>query len=161
MNSLILISGAPWATTQFRDAGFATLSVEPTVQRVLQVADLLETHPAFCDYVVGCFGADEGAAALLDAAAQRPWGIGALVLLDARRGDVEHVRVPTLFELRREDPAVMKLARRAYARLLEHCELAAPKDDADAVKLACAWFGRHLGAAQAEQLVPNPPATAH
>jgi pimeloyl-ACP methyl ester carboxylesterase len=154
MSSLIIISGAPWAIPLFRKDGYATLTTEARAERILAMVDLLETHEAFCDYAVGCFGSGAGAGAALDATAQRPWGIGALVAVDASSGAFERVRVPTLLQLRRENPVVLQFARRAYANLPEYCDVAAPRDDAEAVHLACAWFARHLGAAQREPTYP-------
>jgi dienelactone hydrolase len=149
MKNIIIVAGAPWAVSHFKQAGHTVLLAE-TPEEIDALSDLIETHPQLCELRVGAFGAGRGANAVLTACASRPWGIGAAVVMDPTQGPFERVRVPTLIQLTHDDVEVLRATREAYSRLHEYCDVMVPDDEDDAVHLALAWFERHLGHAQAE-----------
>ncbi len=89
--------------------------------RVVSAADWVGAQRDLQGIPVGLFGASTGAAAALSAAAARAERIAAVVSRGGRPDlaleDLAHVRAPTLLIVGANDPEVLRLNERAYARL--------------------------------------------
>jgi len=130
-------------------------------ERVLQCLDWLWQQPSVGGlFPVGLFGSSTGAALALQAAASRPWQIGAVVCrggrIDLAGAALDHVLAPTLLIVGSRDPALLALNRQARARLrcpnsLEVVEGAdhlftAAGSLQQVASLSCDWFGQWLQA---------------
>jgi dienelactone hydrolase len=141
--------------------------VDQLTARFVAAADWVLTYSGTCHLSVGCLGVAEGAVAALRAAAERPWGIGAVVPCGGRLlladEELDMVRAPALLIVSGSDTSVVATNRHAMERLHETCELkilagADPRSTAPASlgqvsREARAWFGRHLGIAQTEPVM--------
>lgn len=158
------------------DAGFATLLFDllteeegrdrgnvfdiPLLGGRLGVAvDRLGEEPELADVPVGLFGASTGAAAALDAAADRPGPVRAVVSRGGRpdlASRPDDVGCPVLLIVGSEDGPVIGMNESAAARLggpveLELVEGAGhlfegPGQLEEVTELATRWFQRHLAA---------------
>jgi len=126
-------------------------------ERLVAAVDWLRSAPSTRSLRIGCFGASTGAAAALDAAAERPAEVGAVVSRGGRpdlAGALEAVRAPTLLIVGGADTAVLALNRGVLPRLrCEHRLEIVPGathlfEEPGALEqvagLAVAWFRRHL-----------------
>ena len=157
-----------------RQSGTATLILdsrkeggEPLAARVVAACDWVETNPKLCHLAVGTCGIGDGAAAVLRAAGERPWGVGAVVIcggrLDITPTELERVRAPVLIMASGSDLDVLERNRNALRWLHEFCVLkvfagadpnsTAPGSLQQVAREARGWFARHLGAAQAEPIL--------
>jgi len=151
MDRLIISAGADAPLAEaLSGRGNIVLTVTPVTRAVLYAIDGAETHELICELPVGLFGAGHGASAVLEAAADRPWGCGAVVVMNDvfEPSVLERLRVPALLLTRPELRPLCQLVH-------EHCEQAAPRDVHEAARLARAWFERHVGAAQREPWSPG------
>jgi dienelactone hydrolase len=89
--------------------------------RTAQCVDWVDTQPALRALPMGLFGASTGAAAALNAAAERPQRIAAVVSRGGRPDlamtSLPRVAAPTLFIVGGRDPEVLRLNREAAAAL--------------------------------------------
>lgn len=128
--------------------------------RLADAVRFVAEHKATRALPVGLFGASTGAASALRVAAAMPQRIGAVVSRGGRpdlAGDTALVRVkaPTLLIVGGEDAGVIELNEQARDRLV-HCErklvlvpgathlFEEPGTLEEVVRLAAAWFARHL-----------------
>ncbi|MGW4645794.1 dienelactone hydrolase family protein [Kitasatospora sp. NPDC004289] len=90
-------------------------------RRLVTAVDWLGEHPATARLAVGLFGASTGAAAALQAAAQRPERVRAVVSRGGRPdlagAALEQVRAPVLMIVGGRDGTVLALNREAAARI--------------------------------------------
>ena len=134
--------------------------IELLAERLLSATDWLVGNPDTKDLRIGYFGASTGAAAALQAAAERGEQIGAVVSRGGRPDLASHhlprVTAPTLLIVGGDDHPVIPLNEEAYALLR------APKDLVivprtghlfeepgaldEVARLATDWFTRHLSA---------------
>ncbi len=130
--------------------GSHVLAVAPVASAVVHALDAAETHELICELPLGLFGAGRGARPVLEAAAERPWAVGAVVVMTEllEPSLLERVRAPTLLLTRGELRPLCVLVH-------EHCEQASPGNADEAARLARAWFERHVGAAQREPSSPG------
>ena len=127
-------------------------------QRLLEAADWLETNPHTQNLKAGLFGSSTGGAAALEAAAQRPERIHAVVSRGGRPDlagpSLLKVQCPTLLIVGERDEAVLTLNREAFGRLTCTKELVTIPgathlfEEAGALEkvAVCAadWFKTHL-----------------
>ena len=116
-------------------------------QRVVDVIDWAQTSGAVAGLPLGLFGASASAAAALDAAAQRPQEVAAVVARNARADlatDLEDVTAPTLLIAGGNDPVIVGLNERAVRRMDGMATLRVIPEKGDAAALASGWFNRHL-----------------
>jgi pimeloyl-ACP methyl ester carboxylesterase len=130
-------------------------------RRLVDAVDWLGTRPETRDLRIGIFGASTGAAAALNAAAERPARVAAVVSRGGRPDlameALPRVRAPTLLIVGGLDGPVIGMNRRAAARLAcEHeieiipgaTHLFEEPGKLEAVaQLARNWFLQHLGGA--------------
>jgi putative phosphoribosyl transferase len=128
--------------------------------RLLEVVAWLRSGPSTSGLALGAFGASTGAGAALEAAADQPAILRAVVSRGGRpdlAGDrLTSVLAPTLLIVGSLDHAVLELNRRALDRLAGVKELAVvpgashlfeePGTLEEVARLASGWFLRHLGA---------------
>ncbi len=154
---LDLLSAEEHAIDQL--SGRLRFDIERLSRRLIGAIDWLDGLPQTRTLRVGLFGASTGAAAALNAAAERPERVAAVVsrggrpdlALDALPG----VRAPTLLIVGGLDPAVIGMNRTAAARMsCEHRLEIVPGathlfDEPgrldEVARLALAWFQRLLG----------------
>ncbi len=133
--------------------------IELLAARVLQALDWVEGRADLSGLPVGLFGASTGAAAALQAAAQRPQRIAAVVSRGGRpdlASDwLARVAAPTLLIVGGADTEVLELNRRALRAL--HCKkrlevvpgaghlFEEPGALQGVAGLAAGWFAAHLG----------------
>lgn len=88
--------------------------------RFVQMIDWAHSYKPFAELPIGLFGASTGAAVALDAAAQRPDAVRAIISRGGRSdlatllGDV---KAPTLLIAGRDDPSALQMNRAAMRRL--------------------------------------------
>lgn len=134
--------------------------------RLVLAIDWVGGQPDLASAPIGLFGASTGAGAALRAAAARPRVVRAVVSRGGRpdlAGDaLALVRAPTLLIVGGRDEPVIALNRRAMAGMAASVELQIvpgathlfeePGTLDEVIRLAKAWFGRHLPAK-----APTPP----
>ncbi|MGZ8709725.1 MAG: dienelactone hydrolase family protein [Thermoanaerobaculia bacterium] len=126
-------------------------------RRVVQLVDWVKTYDLMTTLPVGLFGASTGAAAALDAAAERPALVGAVVSRGGRPDlatNLEKVRAPSLLIVGGNDAAVLGMNNDALRRLTCKAELEVvpgathlfeePGTMEAVASLAGAWFTEHL-----------------
>ncbi|MEX1316195.1 MAG: alpha/beta family hydrolase [Synechococcaceae cyanobacterium] len=127
-------------------------------RRLVGAIDWAVRHPQLRGLPLGLFGASTGAAAALDAAAERPDAVRAVVSRGGRpdlaMAALPRVPCPTLLIVGSRDTAVLELNRQAAQRLVAPHALELvpgashlfeePGTLAEAAHLACGWFLRHL-----------------
>lgn len=144
----------------FNAGGLATLVLEAPVlaSRLAAATDWLDSVDAIEGLPVGYLGAGMASAAVLEAAAQRPAVVTAVVLCDGRPLLAAHalprVRAPTLSIVSAQHDALVRVNRAGLARLLCEKRLECVPgglqlvDDASiherVSRLAHDWFARHL-----------------
>ena len=126
--------------------------------RVAGALDWLQRRADVAELPVGLFGASTGAAAALQAAAQRPERVQAVVSRGGRPdlagAHLAQVRAPTLLIVGGNDSEVLELNQAAARALVcdKHIEIvpgathlfAEPGALDEVARLAAAWFVRHL-----------------
>jgi len=126
--------------------------------RVAGALDWLQRRADVAELPVGLFGASTGAAAALQAAAQRPERVQAVVSRGGRPdlagAHLAQVRAPTLLIVGGNDNDVLELNQAAARALVcdKHIEIvpgathlfAEPGALDEVARLAAAWFVRHL-----------------
>jgi len=129
--------------------------------RVTAASDWLTENPATRHLRIGYFGASTGAAAALEAAAERPNQIGAVVSRGGRPDlalpDLGSVKAPTLLIVGGRDAAVIEMNREAFEHLQTEKRLEIvpgathlfeePGALERVAHLARDWFARYLGLA--------------
>lgn len=145
-------------TAQEAAAGGPVFDIEWLTTRLLSALDWLRQHDTLAALRVGLFGASTGAAAALQAAAERSAQVAALVARGGRpdlvREQLPRVEAPTLLIVGGNDSQVLALNRAALALL--HCKRRLEVvpgaghlfDEPGALEavadLAGDWFGTHL-----------------
>jgi putative phosphoribosyl transferase len=135
--------------------------IELLAGRLVHATDWLLEYPETRDLPIGYFGASTGAAAALEAAAERPQLVRAVVSRGGRPdlagAALAHVRAPTLLVVGGNDVQVIELNRAALAQL--RCEkqlvivpgathlFEEPGALDKVARLARQWFQRHLNSA--------------
>ena len=133
--------------------------IELLTWRVERVTQWLMEQPHCSALEIGYFGASTGAAAALNAAATLGSSIGAVVSRGGRPDlsmeALANVQAPTLLIVGGMDEVVIDLNRQAYEKLKAKKHLAIVKGAThlfeepgtlqEVVRLAAAWFKRHLG----------------
>jgi dipeptidyl aminopeptidase/acylaminoacyl peptidase len=128
-------------------------------RRLAGAVDWVDTRPGLARLRIGLFGASTGAAAALQAAAERRDRIGAVVSRGGRpdlaADALDAVAAPTLLIVGGLDTPVIELNRAAATRLHGETRLAIvagathlfpePGTLEEVARLASDWFGRHLG----------------
>ena len=137
----------------------ARFDIPLLTRRLLAASDWLSGQAATARLSLGYFGASTGAAAALEAAAERGAGVSAVVSRGGRPdlagpGLLESVSAPTLLIVGRFDDVVIGLNRKALARLACEKELVIvpgathlfeePGTLAQAANHAADWFVRWL-----------------
>ena len=141
--------------------GALRFDIELLSRRLVGAVDWLGARPESRDLRIGIFGASTGAAAALNAAAERPARVAAVVSRGGRpdlaMAALPRVRAPTLLIVGGLDGPVIGMNRRAAAALA--CEhrleivpgathlFEEPGKLEKVAQLARTWFRRHLGAA--------------
>lgn len=134
--------------------------IDLLARRLLAVVDWLGAQPRTADLRLGLFGASTGAAAALQAAAQRARSVGAVVSRGGRpdlaSAWLDRVRAPTLLIVGGQDPEVLALNEQAARHLHGICELRIvagathlfeqPGALEEVARLAGAWFSSYLQA---------------
>jgi pimeloyl-ACP methyl ester carboxylesterase len=132
--------------------------IELLTRRVIGALDWVAMQPRLRDLNVGLFGASTGAAAALDAAAERPARVGAVVSRGGRPDlarSLSRVTVPTLLIVGGDDLAVIRMnqsARDVLAAPVKEMVIVPgaghlfeePGKMEKVADLATAWFTRHL-----------------
>ena len=126
-------------------------------RRVVQLVDWVKTYDLITTLPVGLFGASTGAAAALDAAAERPDLVGAVVSRGGRPDlatNLEKVKAPTLLIVGGRDTAVIGMNEEASRRLTCPTKIEIvpgathlfeePGTLETVASLAGAWFTEHL-----------------
>jgi pimeloyl-ACP methyl ester carboxylesterase len=127
-------------------------------RRLIDAADWLSAFPETRRLSLAYLGLDTGAAAALQAAAERPTQVNAIVSIAGRPDLVgpalSHVRAPTLLLVGADDEAAVDLHREAYQALFgpkrlelipEAFHLATEPDGLElAAPYAREWLERHL-----------------
>jgi dienelactone hydrolase len=140
------------------EPGAAPLDLDLVAGRAVGAVDWLATVPRTRDLAVGLFGAGEGAAAALAAAAERAERIGAVVCSGGRAERAEdmlpHVSAPTLLIAGESDPGAVAGDEEAAAALAGRAALAVVPgvlEESHALErvaqLAADWFARPLAGA--------------
>jgi pimeloyl-ACP methyl ester carboxylesterase len=131
-------------------------------ERVTQALDWVAEQPALAGLQVGLFGASTGAAAALQAAAQRPGRVGAVVSRGGRPDLasrwLSRVSAPTLLIVGGADHEVLELNRQALRLLQCNKRLEVvpgathlfeePGALGSVAELAASWFQTHLARAR-------------
>lgn len=126
--------------------------------RLIEVTDWLPKYPGARDFKLGYFGASTGAAAALEAAAERPAVIRAVVSRGGRPDMAEdalaRVKAPTLLIVGGEDSVVIDMNREALSRLKTEKALVIipgathlfeePGALEEVARLANDWFLKHF-----------------
>lgn len=126
--------------------------------RLLGAKEWLQTNPQTMELPIGYFGASTGAAAALEAAAERPQGIKAIVSRGGRPDlaidYLPNIRIPTLLIVGGDDFPVIQLNREAFAALAGTKEMVIvpgathlfeePGTLEKVADLARDWFARHF-----------------
>lgn len=126
--------------------------------RLLAVTDWLRARGETSELRYGYFGSSTGAAAALQAAAERGSAIEAVVSrggrVDMASEVLEEVRAPTRFIVGGADTQVLELNREAYERLAVERDLSVvegaghlfegPGELEEVAELAATWFVEHL-----------------
>jgi dienelactone hydrolase len=132
-------------------------------RRLVGATDWVLQQPEARDLKVGYFGASTGGGAALEAAAERPEVVGAVVSRGGRpdlAGEaLARVRAPTLLIVGGADTQVIALNRQAMAQMSAPVKLEIvpgashlfeePGTLEEVARLARAWFERHLGQPEA------------
>lgn len=134
--------------------------IDLLARRVVGAVDWLGAQDGIRGLPLGLFGASTGAAAALQAAAERPEQVAAVVSRGGRPdlapAALPRVRAPTLLIVGGLDGPVIGMNRRAAAQLAAEHRLEIvpgathlfeePGKLEEVARLACAWFRQHLGA---------------
>ena len=142
-------------------SGALRFDIDLLSRRLIGVLDWASTHPDMRHLPIGLFGASTGAAAALNAAADRRQRVAAVVSRGGRpdlaMAALPAVRAPTLLTVGGLDGVVIDMNRRAAAQLA--CEhrleivpgathlFEEPGKLEEVARLARKWFQRHLGGA--------------
>jgi putative phosphoribosyl transferase len=142
-------------------SGALRFDIDLLSRRLIGVVDWASTHPDMRHLPIGLFGASTGAAAALNAAADRPQRVAAVVSRGGRpdlaMAALPRVRAPTLLIVGGLDGVVIEMNRRAAAQLA--CEhrldivpgathlFEEPAKLEEVARLARKWFQLHLGGA--------------
>jgi pimeloyl-ACP methyl ester carboxylesterase len=142
-------------------SGALRFDIDLLSRRLVGAVDWTGAHPPTRDLQVGLFGASTGAAAALNAAADRPQRVAAVVSRGGRpdlaMAALPGVRAPTLLIVGGLDGPVIGMNQRAAAQLA--CEhrleivpgathlFEEPGKLEEVARLARNWFQRHLGGA--------------
>jgi pimeloyl-ACP methyl ester carboxylesterase len=163
-----------------RDAGFATLrldllsaeesghvlaytgrsEVARLAGRLVAVVDWVRQAPRFAGLPTGLLGGSTGAAVALEAAAERPWDVWAIVSRGGRPDlateALARVRAPTLLVVGGRDAGVLSLNQDAMARLTCPRRLSIVRNAGhlfeepgaleEVASLAVGWFTDHMPA---------------
>lgn len=127
-------------------------------ERLEATTDFLLEHPLTAQLIQGYFGSSTGAAAALQAAAQKPHAIGAIVSRGGRPDlalpFVEDVKCPTLFLVGGKDFQVLDLHQQVLPKMGALAELVVvphathlfeePGTLDEVCRHAAHWFGQHL-----------------
>ena len=144
--------------------GHLRFDIDLLTDRLLHVTDWLGHQSETASLSIGYFGASTGAAAALQAAAQRPESIHAVVSRGGRpdlaMNWLGSVKAPTLLIVGSEDEQVIPLNESAYAALWTRREIVIVPGAShlfeergkieEVARLAAGWFKRHLGAPHPE-----------
>jgi putative phosphoribosyl transferase len=132
-------------------------NIDLLTERLIAVTGFIHHHPELKDFSIGYFGASTGAASALQAAAETPELIDAVVSRGGRPDLAENlslVKSPTLLIIGSHDELVIELNEQAYRKL--HCkkEMVLVEDAThlfeepgtleEVAKLAAGWFKKHL-----------------
>jgi pimeloyl-ACP methyl ester carboxylesterase len=142
-------------------SGALRFDIDLLSRRLIGVVDWASTHPDMRHLPIGLFGASTGAAAALNAAADRPQRVASVVSRGGRpdlaMAALPGVRAPTLLIVGGLDGVVIDMNRSAAAQLA--CEhrleivpgathlFEEPGKLEEVARLARKWFQRHLGGA--------------
>ena len=142
-------------------SGALRFDIDLLSRRLIGVVDWASTHPDMRHLPIGLFGASTGAAAALNAAADRRQRVAAVVSRGGRpdlaMAALPAVRAPTLLIVGGLDGVVIDMNRRAAAQLT--CEhrleivpgathlFEEPGKLEEVARLARKWFQQHLGRA--------------
>jgi dienelactone hydrolase len=142
-------------------SGALRFDIDLLSRRLIGVVDWVSTHPDMLHLPIGLFGASTGAAAALNAAADRRQRVAAVVSRGGRpdlaMAALPAVRAPTLLIVGGLDGVVIDMNRRAAAQLA--CEhrleivpgathlFEEPGKLEEVARLARKWFQQHLGGA--------------
>jgi dienelactone hydrolase len=142
-------------------SGALRFDIDLLSRRLIGVVDWASTHPDMRHLPIGLFGASTGAAAALNAAADRRQRVAAVVSRGGRpdlaMAALAAVRAPTLLIVGGLDGVVIDMNRRAAAQLA--CEhrleivpgathlFEEPGKLEEVARLARKWFQQHLGRA--------------
>jgi dienelactone hydrolase len=142
-------------------SGALRFDIDLLSRRLIGVVDWARTHPDMRHLPIGLFGASTGAAAALNAAADRRQRVAAVVSRGGRpdlaMAALPAVRAPTLLIVGGLDGVVIDMNRRAAAQLA--CEhrleivpgathlFEEPGKLEEVARLARKWFQQHLGRA--------------
>jgi putative phosphoribosyl transferase len=142
-------------------SGALRFDIDLLSRRLIGVVDWASTHPDMRHLPIGLFGASTGAAAALNAAADRPQRVAAVVSRGGRpdlaMAALPRVRAPTLLIVGGLDGVVIEMNRRAAAQLA--CEhgleivpgathlFEEPGKLEEVARLARKWFQEHRGGA--------------
>ena len=142
-------------------SGALRFDIDLLSRRLIGVVDWASTHPDMRHLAIGLFGASTGAAAALNAAADRRQRVAAVVSRGGRpdlaMAALPAVRAPTLLIVGGLDGVVIDMNRRAAAQLA--CEhrleivpgathlFEEPGKLEEVARLARKWFQQHLGGA--------------
>jgi putative phosphoribosyl transferase len=141
-----------------RPTGHLRFAIELLSQRVVATTNWLLNEPVTAPLRIGYFGASTGAAAALDAAAQHPQAVGAVVSRGGRpdlaNAFLPAVQAPTLLLVGSKDTEVLALNRQALALLEGEKQLEIVPGAShlfeeagtleQVAQLACQWFKRYL-----------------
>lgn len=141
-----------------RESSELRFDIPLLAERLVGASRWLQGEPDTEDLTIGLFGASTGAAAALDAAAEIPGSVGAVVSRGGRpdlAGDaLALVKAPTLLIVGSLDTEVLELNREALDRLGTERDLAVvegashlfeePGTLETVAGLATEWFVRHL-----------------
>ena len=125
--------------------------------RIVKIIDWLRSYDLIFKLPIGLFGASTGAAAALDAAAERQQQVSAVVSRGGRpdlANQLRYVKAPTLLIVGGDDEPVIEMNRTALAKLncgkkleiVPHATHLFEEPGAleRVSELAGAWFGQHL-----------------
>jgi dienelactone hydrolase len=151
--------------TRTEDHDYETrFNIALLTRRLLAATAWIKKNPDTASFNIGYFGASTGAAAALQAAAERGKEISAVVSRGGRpdlagTAALNKVSAPTLLIVGGDDYGVIELNQNAYAQLSCEKELAIipgathlfeePGTLEQAAKTAALWFAKHLNAPQA------------
>jgi putative phosphoribosyl transferase len=110
----------PYETEVDARSGGRRRDIPMLTGRLVQMIDWARSHKPFAELSIGLFGASTGAAVALNAAAQRPDAVRAIISGGGRSDLATHlgdVKAPTLLIAGRDDPSVLQMNRVAICRL--------------------------------------------